>query len=68
VSVDAEWSKDHVSVIGAQTLMLLDINVGENRDRVGPFRGISGTLRRKGQGECYGDSEVFFVVAPACVG
>jgi hypothetical protein len=31
------------------------------------IRGISGTLRREGRGECYGYSEVFYVVAPACV-
>jgi hypothetical protein len=40
----------------------------KNRDRVGPFKGISGTLGSEGWGECCGYSEVFFVVAPACVG
>jgi hypothetical protein len=30
----------------------------KNRDRTGPFRGISETLRREGQGECCGCSEV----------
>jgi hypothetical protein len=39
----------------------------KNRDRVGPFRGISGTLEREGRGECCGYSEVFYVVAHACV-
>jgi hypothetical protein len=33
-------------------------------DRAGPFRGISGTLRREGRGECCGYSEIFYVVAP----
>jgi hypothetical protein len=39
----------------------------KNGDQTGPFRGISGTLRREGQRECCGYSEVFFVVAPICV-
>jgi hypothetical protein len=39
----------------------------KNGDRAGPFRGISGTLGREGRGECCGYSEVFYVVAPACV-
>jgi hypothetical protein len=34
----------------------------------GAIRGISGTLRREGRGECCGYSEVFYVVASACVG
>jgi hypothetical protein len=33
----------------------------------GAIRGISGTLRREGRGECYGYSEVFYMLAPACV-
>jgi hypothetical protein len=33
----------------------------------GAIRGISGTLRREGLGECYGYFEVFYVVAPTCV-
>jgi hypothetical protein len=36
--------------------------------RVGPFRGVSGTLRRERRGECHGYSDVSFVVALACVG
>jgi hypothetical protein len=34
----------------------------------GAIRGISGTLKREGRGECCGYSEVFYVVAPGCVG
>jgi hypothetical protein len=34
----------------------------------GAIRGISGTLRREGRGECCGYSEVFYVVAPSSVG
>jgi hypothetical protein len=34
----------------------------------GAIRGVSGTLRREGQGECCGYSEVFYVIASACVG
>jgi hypothetical protein len=34
----------------------------------GAIRGISGTLGREGWGECCGYSEVFYVVALACVG
>jgi hypothetical protein len=34
----------------------------------GAIRGISGTLRREERGECCGYSEIFYVVAPACVG
>jgi hypothetical protein len=45
----------------------LDINVDKNRDRAGSFRRISGTLRKEGRGECCGYSEVFYVVALACV-
>jgi hypothetical protein len=44
------------------------LQMDKNGDRMGPFRGISGTLRREGRGECCGDSEVFYVVAPICVG
>jgi hypothetical protein len=33
----------------------------------GAIRGISGTLRREGRGECYGYSEVFYMLAPGCV-
>jgi hypothetical protein len=40
----------------------------KNGDRAEPFRGISGTLIKEGRGECCGYSEVFYVVAPACVG
>jgi hypothetical protein len=40
----------------------------KNGDWAGPFRGISGTLRRKGRGECCGYPEAFYVVALACVG
>jgi hypothetical protein len=40
----------------------------KNGDRAGPFRGISGTLKREGRRECYGYSEVFYVVGPTCVG
>jgi hypothetical protein len=32
------------------------------------IRGISGTLEREGRGGCCGYSEVFYVVAPTCVG
>jgi hypothetical protein len=32
------------------------------------IREISGTLGREGRRECCGYSEVFYVVAPACVG
>jgi hypothetical protein len=39
----------------------------KDKDQTGPFRGISETLERKGRGECCGYSEVFYVVAPACV-
>jgi hypothetical protein len=34
----------------------------------GAIRGVSGTLRREGQGERCGYSEVFYVIASACVG
>jgi hypothetical protein len=34
----------------------------------GAIRGISGTLEREVRGDCCGYSEVFYVVAPACVG
>jgi hypothetical protein len=34
----------------------------------GAIRVISGTLGREGRGECCGYFEVFYVVAPACVG
>jgi hypothetical protein len=34
----------------------------------GAIRGISGTLGWKGRRERCGYSEVFYVVAPACVG
>jgi hypothetical protein len=37
---------------------LLEINIGLNGDRAGPFRRISGTLEREGRGECCGYSEV----------
>jgi hypothetical protein len=40
----------------------------KNGDLAGPFRGISGTLRREGREECCGYFEVFDLVAPACVG
>jgi hypothetical protein len=40
------------------THLCLDINVDKNGDRTGPFKGISGTLRREGRGECCGYSEV----------
>jgi hypothetical protein len=50
------------------THLCLDSNVDKNGDRAGPFRGISGTLGREGREECCGYSEVFFVVALACVG
>jgi hypothetical protein len=33
----------------------------------GATRGISGTLRKEGQGECCGYFKVFYVVAPVCV-
>jgi hypothetical protein len=32
------------------------------------IREINGTLGREGQGECCGYSEVFYMIAPACVG
>jgi hypothetical protein len=34
----------------------------------GAIRGISETLGREGRGECCPYYEVFYVVAPACVG
>jgi hypothetical protein len=40
------------------TLILDDLRQG------GAIKGISGTLRREGWGECCGYSEVFYVVAP----
>jgi hypothetical protein len=40
----------------------------DNLRPAGAIRGISGTLGREGRGECCGYSEVFYVVAPACVG
>jgi hypothetical protein len=58
VSVGAEWSKDHVSAIDTYALTLLEFNGGKNGDRAWPFRGISGTLERDGQGECCGYSEI----------
>jgi hypothetical protein len=42
--------------------------VDKNGDRVGAIRGIIGILGREGQRECCGYSEIFYVVAPACVG
>jgi hypothetical protein len=45
-------------------ILMLD----ENRDRAEPFRWISGTLGREGWGELCDYSEVFYVIAPACVG
>jgi hypothetical protein len=40
----------------------------DNQRPDGAIRGISGTLRREGWGECCGYSKVFYVVALACVG
>jgi hypothetical protein len=40
----------------------------KNGDRPGPFRGFSGTFGREERGECCGYSEIFYVVAHACVG
>jgi hypothetical protein len=39
VLVDAELLEDHVSALCAYTLILLDINVGYNGDRVGHIDG-----------------------------
>jgi hypothetical protein len=67
VSVDTEWSKGHVLAIGLKLLYYVWILMLDNLRPGGAIRGISGTLRREGQGEGYGYSEVFYVVAPACV-
>jgi hypothetical protein len=40
------------------THLYWSLMVDKNGDRAGPFRGISGTLRREGQEECYGYSEI----------
>jgi hypothetical protein len=42
--------------------------VADNLRLDGAIRGVSGSLRREGWGECYGYFEVVYVVAPACVG
>jgi hypothetical protein len=34
------------------------VMLDKNEDRAGPFRGMSGTLGRKGRGECCGYSKV----------
>jgi hypothetical protein len=67
VSVDTEWSKGHVLAIGLKLLYYVWILMLDNLRPGGAIRGISGTLGREGRGEGYGYSEVFYVVAPACV-
>jgi hypothetical protein len=42
--------------------------IADNLRPGGAIRGISGTLGREGRGECCGYSEVFYVVAPTCLG
>jgi hypothetical protein len=38
VSIDVEWSKDHMSAIGAYTLLFIsNIMVGKNGDWAGPL-------------------------------
>jgi hypothetical protein len=68
VSVDTEWSKGHVLAIGLKLLYYVWILMLDNLRPGGAIRGISGTLGREGRGEGYGYSEVFYVVAPTCVG
>jgi hypothetical protein len=58
VSVDAKWSKDHVSVIGAYTLLYFRYYYWIKWTPDGTIRGISGILRREGLGECCGYFEV----------
>jgi hypothetical protein len=51
VSVDAEWSKDHVSAICAYTLLFFGYHCWIKWRPGRAIRGISGTLGREGQGE-----------------
>jgi hypothetical protein len=54
--------RPHVGNRCLYTHCYLEINVGENRDRAGPFWGTSGTLGREGRGECcvYSDISVWY--------
>jgi hypothetical protein len=58
----------HSRDLGLVPSLVQLVIVVDNLRPGGAIRGISGTLRREGRGECYGYSEVFYVVAPACVG
>jgi hypothetical protein len=57
--VEVEWRLPLARFRACSVIVVVNLRPGR------AIRGISGTLRREGWGECCGYSEVFYVVAPA---